>query len=120
MSDLVGYSYIDDEHTRMSYLEHITSLGLLREDGCNLPLNVHLKSFFMLHFKCSFELGDFSPVARDRVFLTPVNPSSPTLLYIKFKAPLKNVLRLTVLYRVHRQLQIDSSRMGFLSHSLEQ
>ena len=117
-SDLVGFNYSDDEKTKYSYLEIISNLGLLRDSGCPLSLDVYKDSFFMLYFKTTFEIDKFRDDSR--TFQTPINPHSPATLYLRFKRPLQKVLRVTILYRVHRQFQLTSSREAFLSHTLDQ
>ena len=119
-SELVGFNYENDEKYRMSYLETISNMGLLRESGCPLNLEEYKNKFFFLFFKTTFEVDRYSATAESRITQESINPSSPAVLYLRFSSPLRKVLRCTIFFRVSRQLQISSDRETFLSHSLEQ
>ena len=83
-------------------------------------MDVWLKSAFMLNFKTSFELDRFSQSANERIFQSPLTANGPTSIYVRFAAPLTEVLRMTVVYRCPRQVQLDSTRDCFLSHTIDQ
>ena len=67
-----------------------------------------------------FELESFSGELGERVQQNPVNSNGKYSLYLKFSEATTYVLRIIVIYRCQRYLQINSSRNCFKSHELEQ
>ena len=103
----------------MSFYYFQESLGLLRDSGSPISMDVWLSSAFLLNFKTSFETDRFD-LARDLVYQSPITNQGTTSIYVRFESPLEQVLRMTVISRCPRQAQIDVSRDAFLSHTIDQ
>ena len=120
LSDLNGYSFADLQHQRMSYYVFLDSLNLLRAQGAPITMNSWLNGNFMLVFKTSFELERYSDSFANKILSHPNTALNPTMLYLRFSEATTQTLRLTIMYRCLRRLQLNSNREGFLSHIIEQ
>ena len=92
----------------------------LNQDGADLGMETWLKSSFHLPFKTSFELGNYSGLAAERIKQRPIGVNDKYNLYLKFSKATTYVIRVVVFYRVQRYIQINHQRNVFKSHELEQ
>ena len=120
-SSCPGYDFTSEEGKKCSYLYMLESCKKLNQQrGADLDMKTWLSSSFFLPFRTTFELESFSGELGERVQQNPVNSNGKYSLYLKFSEATTYVLRIVVIYRCQRYLQINSSRNCFKSHELEQ
>ena len=91
--DRAGYSFEDDSKIRASYFVAMEQLGLITQEGCDLPLDRWKDSSFCLPFKISPELANYSPELAEKVLQKPIPNSGKFSLFLEFTAATTYVLR---------------------------
>ena len=68
-------------------------LGLITQEGCDLPLDRWKDSSFCLPFKISPELANYSPELSEKILQKPIPNSGKFSLFLEFKETTSYVLR---------------------------
>ena len=89
-----GYAFDDTSCFRASYFVAMEQVGLITQEGCDLPMDRWKDSSFFLPFKISPEVANYSADMSEKVLQRPIpNNSGKFALFLEFEEPTAYVLR---------------------------
>ena len=117
-ADVGGYAFMNDSQKKYAYFTFLDSFNAFNENGSPISEEIFHSDFFALPFRLSFEIDRFRNTTR--ITQKPFNAGQPLSLFIRFKEPTTKTLRVLCFYRCVRRFQLDSARLGYLSHTTDQ
>ena len=117
-ADVGGFAFTNDSQKKYAYYTFLDAFNCFNEKGSPISEEIFHSDFFALPFRLSFEIDRFKNATK--ITQRPFNAGQPLNLFIRFKEPTTKTLRVLCFYRCIRRFQLDSARLGYMSHTTDQ
>lgn len=93
-------------------------MGMITEDGCDLPMETYYDSSFMIPFKISSELPNYGSDLAETILQEPIISNGRYTVFMEFAKPTTYVIRVTAVFKQSHVLAINGEKQTFKNYDI--